>query len=195
MVTADRSSHALRSAHLEVVFGENPLRVERIAHHPSGQVVSPGGEQQFLIRMPKAPSDPIFLREVEDVVRAPGLLAFTLRDASGHFTIQMRIEAGENGLDFQMTASGTEPLLMAEWVFEGLALDGLVLVSPVLDFGWWTQAEHTPWPAVAYRSVPAGVMARRRGLWAGTAAGSSADRLPPAPTANWAISPAPGSAK
>ena len=32
---------------------------------------------------------------------------------------------------------------------EGLALDGLVLVSPVLDFGWWSQAEHTPWPAVA----------------------------------------------
>ena len=32
---------------------------------------------------------------------------------------------------------------------EGLALDGLVLVSPVLDFGWWQQAEHTPWPAVA----------------------------------------------
>ena len=32
---------------------------------------------------------------------------------------------------------------------EGLALDGLILVSPVLDFGWWTQAEHTPWPAVA----------------------------------------------
>jgi len=32
---------------------------------------------------------------------------------------------------------------------EGLALDGLVLVSPVLDFGWWSQAEHTPWPGVA----------------------------------------------
>jgi carboxypeptidase C (cathepsin A) len=31
---------------------------------------------------------------------------------------------------------------------EGLALDGLVLVSPVLDFGWWEQAEHTPWTAV-----------------------------------------------
>ncbi|HVH02628.1 MAG TPA: peptidase S10 [Amaricoccus sp.] len=32
---------------------------------------------------------------------------------------------------------------------EGLALDGLVLVSPVLDFGWWQQAAHTPWPEVA----------------------------------------------
>lgn len=32
---------------------------------------------------------------------------------------------------------------------EGVALDAMVLVSPVLDFGWWTQAEHTPWPDMA----------------------------------------------
>jgi carboxypeptidase C (cathepsin A) len=28
----------------------------------------------------------------------------------------------------------------------GVALDGMVLVSPVLDFGWWRQPEHAPLP-------------------------------------------------
>ena len=32
---------------------------------------------------------------------------------------------------------------------EGVGLDGLVLVSPVLDFGWWLQPDHAPLPKVA----------------------------------------------
>jgi carboxypeptidase C (cathepsin A) len=32
---------------------------------------------------------------------------------------------------------------------QGLALDGMVMLSPVLDFGWWQQPDHAPLPSVA----------------------------------------------
>ena len=32
---------------------------------------------------------------------------------------------------------------------EGVALSGMTLISPVLDFGWWNQSEDTPRPAMA----------------------------------------------
>ena len=31
----------------------------------------------------------------------------------------------------------------------GVALDGMVLLSPVLDFGWWAQPDHAPLPSVS----------------------------------------------
>ncbi len=32
---------------------------------------------------------------------------------------------------------------------EGVALSGMTLISPVLDFGWWQQPEYSPWPKMA----------------------------------------------
>jgi carboxypeptidase C (cathepsin A) len=42
------------------------------------------------------------------------------------------------------------PLLAEELQTElGVGLDGMTLVSPVLDFGWWLQPDHAPLPKVA----------------------------------------------
>lgn len=117
----------LRSDRLEIAFGESPLRIERVTHLPSGRVVGPGGEQRFLLRIPAAPSDPIFLDFVEEIEAGANALAFTVADETGRYRARVRIEAGEEGLGFALTAEGPEPIWMAEWKLYSLDLAEVVV--------------------------------------------------------------------
>src|SRR5690606_8909713 len=110
----------VRAERLEIAFGESPLHVERIMHLPSGRVVCDGGEQRLLLRLPKAPSDPIHLTEVEAAEREGEGLAFTVADASGRYRLRVRILPGEHGLRFDLKAEGPEPIWMVEWKLLGL---------------------------------------------------------------------------
>ena len=65
---------------------------------------------------------------------------------------------------------------------EGLALDGMVLVSPVLDFGWWTQAEHTPVAGGGAAAVAGGGGDGGRGAVLGGRSSRRRRTMPPATT-------------
>ncbi|HLT48379.1 MAG TPA: DUF6259 domain-containing protein, partial [Rubricoccaceae bacterium] len=117
----------VRAERLEIAFGESPLHVERITHLPSGHVVCDGGEQRLLLRLPKAPSDPIHLTEVEAAEREGEGLAFTVADASGRYRLRVRILPGEHGLRFDLKAEGPEPIWMVEWKLLGLDLDEVIV--------------------------------------------------------------------
>jgi hypothetical protein len=117
----------LRSDRLEIEFGESPLVVERITHAPSGRVVSAGAVQRFLLRIPKAPSDPVHLTEVGDVEQDDDALAFTVADTGGQYRVRVRIAPGGDGLRFDLRAEGPGPLWMVEWSLAGLDLDEVVV--------------------------------------------------------------------
>ena len=117
----------LRTERLEIAFGDSPLHVERMVHRQSGREVSPAAEQRLLLRLPKAPSDPIFLTEVRAVQPSADAVAFSVADEDGRYTARVRIITEEQGLRFDLTAEGPEPIWMAEWALEGLALDEVVV--------------------------------------------------------------------
>jgi hypothetical protein len=117
----------LASDNLEIAFGDNPLRIERIRHSASGRVLCEGSDQLLTIRLPREPSDPIFLREIGDVDATQNSLRFEARDHAGRFKITATVEAGVGGLQFCLAASGTEPILMVEWKIEGLALKKVIV--------------------------------------------------------------------
>ncbi|MFC0210535.1 S10 family peptidase [Chelativorans intermedius] len=47
----------------------------------------------------------------------------------------------------------------------GIGLNGMVLLSPVLDFGWWAQPEHSPLPLVSRLPSFAATEMERRGTF------------------------------
>jgi len=58
------------------------------------------------------------------------------------------------------------PLLAEELqTGHGLALDGMVLISPVLDFGWWAQPDHAPLPHVSLLPSLAAAAMEREGTF------------------------------
>jgi len=116
-----------RTDRLEITFGDDPLHVERIVHVPSGRTISAGGEQRLLVRLPKAPSDPVHLTRVEAAGLDGGALAFTVSDASGDYRADIRLAKGDDGLRVDLRAEGPEPLWMAEWKLYGLDLDEVVV--------------------------------------------------------------------
>ena len=120
-------SYTLRAERIEITFGESPLRVERVVHRPSGRVVCAGGEQRFLLRLPKAPSDPVHLTGVEAVTREDDALAFTVTCETGRFHLRVRVSVDGDGLRYDLRAEGPEPIWMAEWKLLGLDLAEVVV--------------------------------------------------------------------
>jgi hypothetical protein len=120
-------STTVRAERVEITFGGGPLAIERITHLPSGRTVCDGGDQRFLLRLPKAPSDPVHLTAVSEVEQEGGGLAFTVSDESGRFRVRVRIAAGDDGLRFSLKAEGPEPIWMAEWKLYGLDLHEVVV--------------------------------------------------------------------
>ncbi len=133
---------------VEITFGGSPLRVERVTHRPSGRVVCDGGEQRFLLRLPKAPSDPVHLTEVSDEEPGEDRLAFTVSDETGRFRARVAVEAAEEGVRFSLRAEGPEPIWMAEWSLAGLDLAEVVV--PALG-GQALSAAMPPDQQVAYK--------------------------------------------
>ncbi len=146
-------STTVRAERVEVAFGSaavsgGPLVVEQVTHVPSGRAVCAGGAQRVLLRLPKAPADPIHLTHVSDVETADGALAFTVADDTGRFRARVRVAPDGDGLRFNLAAEAPEPIWMAEWSLAGLDLDEVVV--PALG-GQSLSADMPPDQSVAYK--------------------------------------------
>ena len=79
------------------------------------------------MRLPRRPSDPVFLRSVSEVEASEAAVAFTVADASGGYRARVTVRSTDDGLRFRVAASAPEPVWTVEWKLSGLALREVIV--------------------------------------------------------------------
>ena len=121
------ASLTLSNDRIRMVFGANPLSVASLKNLGTGLQFSRGGSQSFLVRMPNAISDPVFLSVVESQASSAHGVSFTLRDESGGFRADVSVTSTPEGLAYLLKLTAPEPVWVVEWRLEELDLDEVVL--------------------------------------------------------------------
>ncbi len=122
------STIKISSPTLEIhVDADDPLYVERIVRRSTGQIVSEGSRQRFLVRFPRELSDPVFPTEVVSVDATKDRIEFRLRNDSRGVRLLCEIESVAEGICWRMKAEASEPMWMVEWRIGGLDLSRVIV--------------------------------------------------------------------
>ena len=150
-----------------------PMAGERIA--PSQDVALVPNAETWLDFTDLVFIDPVgtgFSRLVDpdDALRGRYLSVDGDTDAIADFILKWLTENGRTGSPKYFVGEsygGFRGPLVAEALAtdRGVGLDGLVLVSPVLDFGWWQQPEYAPLPMASLLPSLAAARMEREGAF------------------------------
>ncbi len=117
----------ITSSSLRAKFGPTPASVSSLDNLSTGIRLCRGGGQSFLVRMPRAVSEPVFLDRCAWLKSDGSGIRGLMRDASGAFEASLWIVPSPHGLSFTASVKAPDPLWTFEYRLEGLDLEEVVI--------------------------------------------------------------------
>ncbi len=121
-------SRVVATDRISIAFGESPLSIRRIENRQTGQVISAGGEQYLLVRLPDELFEPAYLRCAGSWEKVgDGSLRCQFADTSNAFRAQIEIRATDKGIRFHAKVTAPSPVWLVEWYLSGLKLHEVII--------------------------------------------------------------------
>jgi hypothetical protein len=120
------TQHTPSSNRVSLIFGRDPLTIEKITNRLTGKTICLDGTQTVLVRSPQDISEPALLVHGR-FLRAKEGWAYELSDDTGKYRAEIRLEHSADGLRFSMRVRSPKPIWLVEWRLSGMQADEIIV--------------------------------------------------------------------